>query len=82
MKQPWTTKDIPPQIGKRVVVTGANNGIGWHTALELARAGAEVTIPARSQVKAENAVALIRAKLEKARLKTAVMDLSNLASVR
>jgi NAD(P)-dependent dehydrogenase (short-subunit alcohol dehydrogenase family) len=44
MDKPWTTKDIPPQTGKRIIVTGANSGIRWHTALELARAGAEVTI--------------------------------------
>ena len=39
--------DIPDQIGRRAIVTGGNNGIGWHTALELARAGAEVMIAAR-----------------------------------
>ena len=82
MKQPWTPKDIPPQDGKRIIVTGANSGIGWHTALELARAGAEVTLCARSQEKAEDAATRIRARLPKAPLKTAVLDLAELASVR
>jgi NAD(P)-dependent dehydrogenase (short-subunit alcohol dehydrogenase family) len=34
----WTVTHILPQTGKLAVVTGANSGIGWHTALELARA--------------------------------------------
>jgi NAD(P)-dependent dehydrogenase (short-subunit alcohol dehydrogenase family) len=40
----WTIADIPSQEGKLAVVTGANSGIGWHTALELARAGGEVIL--------------------------------------
>ncbi len=39
----WTVADIPSQAGNLAVVTGANSGIGWQTALELARAGSEVT---------------------------------------
>ncbi|ADV84711.1 oxidoreductase [Terriglobus saanensis] len=82
MSKPWTTKDIPTQSGKRILITGANSGIGWNTALELARAGAEVTIPCRTQAKADDAVARIRAILPSAHLHTAVMDVSNMASVR
>ena len=44
MINPWTTRDIPDQTVKRAIVTGANSGIGKHAAMELARAGAEVTI--------------------------------------
>jgi NAD(P)-dependent dehydrogenase (short-subunit alcohol dehydrogenase family) len=40
----WSVKDIPSQAGKVAVVTGANSGIGWDTALELARAGGEVVM--------------------------------------
>ena len=36
----WTTSDIPDLSGKRVIVTGANSGLGLRTALELARHGA------------------------------------------
>jgi NAD(P)-dependent dehydrogenase (short-subunit alcohol dehydrogenase family) len=40
----WTTSGIPPQTGRRAPITGANSGIGFHTALELARKGAEIVI--------------------------------------
>ncbi len=40
MKKHWTVADIPAQSGKLAVVTGANSGIGFYVALELARAGA------------------------------------------
>src|SRR5215813_5217716 len=78
----WTAKDIPSQAGKRIVVTGATSGIGWNTALELARAGAEVIIPARTQAKADDAAARIRADVPAVELRTAIMDLASLASVR
>ncbi|WP_156528877.1 hypothetical protein [Caballeronia udeis] len=28
MNKQWTITDVPPQIGKRVLITGANSGIG------------------------------------------------------
>jgi NADP-dependent 3-hydroxy acid dehydrogenase YdfG len=33
----WTTKDIPNQKGKTVIVTGGNTSIGFETALALSR---------------------------------------------
>ena len=39
---------VPDQRGRRVVITGANTGIGRVTAVALAAAGAEVTIAGRS----------------------------------
>jgi len=82
MKKAWSAKDIPSQAGKRAIVTGATSGIGWNMALELARAGAEVTIPARTSQKAEEAVKRVRAEVPHAKLNTAVMDLTSLDSVR
>src|SRR4029450_1463308 len=43
----WTTTDIPDQHGRMALVTGANTGIGFHQALELARKGAHVLLAAR-----------------------------------
>ena len=36
----WNTADIPRQTGRLAVVTGATGGLGFETALELARADA------------------------------------------
>ena len=82
MSNAWTARDIPDQTGKRAIVTGGNSGIGWHTALELARAGAEVTIASRDEAKAKAAADRIRAALPDARVRTDALDLARLASVR
>jgi NAD(P)-dependent dehydrogenase (short-subunit alcohol dehydrogenase family) len=81
MKTPWTASDIPSQQGRRVLITGANSGIGFHTALELARHGAEVILPARSQAKADGAVARIRGEVPDAKVHTGVLDLADQSSV-
>ena len=82
MANPWTVRDIPDQAGRRVIVTGGNSGIGWHTALELARAGAEVTIASRDAGRATIAADRIRVALPDARVRTGALDLAQLASVR
>jgi len=42
--------------GKNVIITGANTGIGYIAARELARWGARVILACRNQEKAEEAV--------------------------
>jgi len=78
----WTTGDIPPQTGRRALITGANSGIGFHTALELARKGAEIVMPARTQAKAEEAMRRIRKEVPAAKLIPDILDLADLGSVR
>jgi len=82
MKTPWTARDIPSQQGRRAVITGANSGIGFHTALELARHGAEVILPARTEAKAQDAVDRIRAEVPDAKLFAETLDLSDQSSIR
>jgi NAD(P)-dependent dehydrogenase (short-subunit alcohol dehydrogenase family) len=79
---PWTIAEIPPQNGKFAVVTGANSGIGYDTALELARAGAEVIIASRDAARGEAAVERIKAALPRALVRFEALDLASLASVR
>lgn len=59
----WTAADIPNQAGKTAVVTGANSGIGFHTALELARAGARVVVAVRDEVKGKAAIRRLQAEV-------------------
>jgi len=81
MKTEWTTENIPSQAGRRVLITGANSGIGWEAALELARRGAEIILPARTEAKADDAIARIRAQVPGAKLIPEILDLADLRSV-
>ena len=78
----WTTHDIPDQTGRRVLVTGANSGIGFWTALELARKGASVVLAVRDVAKGEAAAARVRAQAPGAGVEVLPLDLASLASVR
>ena len=78
----FTANCIPPQQGRRVLITGATSGIGYETALELARRGAEVILPARSSEKTNDAIARIRSEVPEAKLVPAILDLASLVSVR
>jgi NAD(P)-dependent dehydrogenase (short-subunit alcohol dehydrogenase family) len=78
----WTVAEIPSQRGKLAVVTGANSGIGWNTALELARAGGEVILTARTEAKGNDAVARIKQEVPSAKARFERLDLASLRSVR
>ena len=78
----WTAECIPSQSGRRVLITGANSGIGFETARELARKGAEIILPARSMAKAQDATERIRREIPSANLVPGVLDLASQASVR
>jgi NAD(P)-dependent dehydrogenase (short-subunit alcohol dehydrogenase family) len=78
----WTTQDIPDLTGKRAIVTGANSGLGYHTALELARHGARVVLACRSAERGQKALDDLRAAAPDADAVLASLDLADLASVR
>ena len=78
----WTVADIPSQIGKMAIITGATGGLGYETTLELARAGAEVVLVGRSDEKGRGALRRILAQVPHAPLRFENVDLASLASVR
>jgi len=79
----WTTSDMGKLDDITAVVTGpSRGGIGYDTALELARAGARVVLAGRSTGKLDAAAAGIRAEVAGARLERVILDLSSFASVR
>ncbi len=78
----WTTADIPDQSGRTVVVTGANTGLGYHTAAALAVHGARVVLAVRSLDKGNAALSRIVAAKADVDVTLTQLDLSSLASVR
>ena len=82
MSENWTTKNIPDMSGKVIIITGANSGIGYESARELTRKGAEVIFASRDQVKAKDAMARIGNENTDARMKFIELDLASLDSIR
>jgi NAD(P)-dependent dehydrogenase (short-subunit alcohol dehydrogenase family) len=79
---PWTTADLPQLTGRSALITGANSGLGFETALALAGCGAQVTMAVRDQVKGEQAAAEIRRAHPESSVEIALLDLASLTSIR
>ncbi len=78
----WSQSDIPDQSGRVAIVTGANTGIGYHTAAALADSGAHVVLAVRNLEKGNEALARIVAASPQADVTLQELDLSSLDSVR
>ncbi len=78
----WTAADIPDQTGRVAVITGANTGLGYETALALAGHGAHVVLAVRNLDKGKDAAARITATSPHADVALQELDLTSLDSVR
>ncbi|WP_077089479.1 SDR family NAD(P)-dependent oxidoreductase [Mycobacterium rhizamassiliense] len=77
MTLPWTPSRLGNLTGKRVIVTGATNGVGLGTAHALAKAGAHVILAVRNTELGEQRAAEMGGTTSVVKL-----DLSDLSSVR
>jgi NAD(P)-dependent dehydrogenase (short-subunit alcohol dehydrogenase family) len=82
MNDKWTSVDIPDLMGKIVIVTGANSGIGYEAAREFTRKGAEVIVASRDPIKAGRAILNIKEEIPGAKLEFIEINLANLESIR
>jgi len=73
----WNASNLPDMRGRTAIVTGANSGIGRAAALELARAGAAVTLAVRDTSKGKSAANGMSGDLT-----VRPLDLADLGSVR
>ena len=82
----FRTRTVPDLTGKVAIVTGANTGIGYSTARELARKGAKVIVAARSEERGKDAVARIKKQLKGQKGADLVefmkLDLGSLSQIR
>ncbi|MDP5280091.1 SDR family oxidoreductase [Sphingomonas sp. DG1-23] len=76
----WTEADIRSQKGRSAIVTGTG-GLGYETALVLARHGAEVIIAGRNPRKGAEAIAKIRADCGSTGTRFEEVDLASLRSI-
>jgi NAD(P)-dependent dehydrogenase (short-subunit alcohol dehydrogenase family) len=78
----WSVDDIGDLTGTVALITGANSGIGYETALALADHGAHVVLACRNKDRARRAFDELENDLDRSSLELLALDLSDLVSVR
>ena len=82
MGNQWNMEQVPAQKGSIAIVTGANVGLGFETAIALAGKDMQVILAARNETKANNAITTIKDRFPDAKVKFIKLDLGSLSSVR
>jgi NAD(P)-dependent dehydrogenase (short-subunit alcohol dehydrogenase family) len=77
----WIEKNIPDQIGRTIIVTGATSGIGYETALFLAKLGGNVVLASRNERKCKEAAQAIKKQSGDCQVEVIPVDLADLNSV-
>ncbi len=78
----WSLAQAPNSTGRLSIVTGANVGLGYETALALAGLGCHVVMACRNMGKAQEAQSRIQQQHPAASIECMELDLSRLQSVR
>ena len=78
----WSINAIPNQDGRYAIVTGANAGLGYETALALAGKGCRVMLACRNLRNAQKARENILVEFPKAQVDCGVLDLCDRESVK
>lgn len=74
--------NVPTKKGRVAIVTGANTGLGFETALVFAGLGMKTILACRTESRAREAMKRIKAEVPGADLKFLQIDLSDLSNVR
>lgn len=78
----WTTDSIPDQSDRTVLITGANSGLGFCSALALAAHGATVLMACRDPERGRAALERVQQVASGAEPELVALDLADLTSVR
>src|SRR5690606_1963069 len=79
----WTKENMPDLTGKTAIVTGGNTGIGYETVKALYEKGANVTLAARNEKKAIEAIEKIKAETKGAgNLEIGILNIANLSQIK
>ena len=78
----WVSTNLDSQKGKTVIITGANSGIGFYTALGLAKLGANVIVAGRNKERIDEAIQAIKKENISGTVSASILDLASLNSVR
>jgi NAD(P)-dependent dehydrogenase (short-subunit alcohol dehydrogenase family) len=78
----WSVDQVPSQLGKVAIVTGANSGIGYEVSLGLIKKGFEVVMACRNIQKAQEAKAKIFQQYPQAKINLMKIDTSSLKEVK
>jgi NAD(P)-dependent dehydrogenase (short-subunit alcohol dehydrogenase family) len=82
MSENWTTENMPDLTGKVAIVTGANSGIGYYTAVAFAEKGATTIMACRNLEKSQAALDQLKADVPAGDVELMQLDLASLDSVR
>ena len=81
-KVTWTPEQMPDLNGKRILVTGANSGIGLEATRLFAGRGAEVIMACRNASKGQSALDSVKAEHPNADVTLMSLDLADQESVK